>query len=401
MTSRLRVFAAKLQGLFRRRKADCEFDDEMRAHLGLLTERFLRQGMLPGDAARAARRQFGNAVLLQQDQRELRTFLSLETLWRDVRFGARQLRLNPLFTTIAVLSLALGIGANTAVFTLLDQLILRRLPVSEPERLVMIWPTPPHLGTNNGPRATSYPMYQDFQRKAEAFESVFCRFDTPSTVTIAGSTEPVYAEMVSGNYFQALRVGPAVGRVFSPEADDRVYKGHPAVVLSHQYWLTRFGGDPNVVGRKILVNRYPMEIAGVSAPGFSGLDPSRSPHIRVPIQMKPLMTPGEDDLDNRRSQWIQVFARLKPGYSTDSARASLQPLFHQILQQEVGEAALSGISPYERDQFLKRQVRVETAATGYSNLRQQYSTALIVLMAMAGLILLIACSNVANPEILI
>jgi predicted permease len=139
-----------------------------------------------------------------------------------------------------------------------------------------------------------------------------------------------------------------------------------------------------------------MEVIGVAAPGFTGLDPSISPHLWVPIQMKPLMTPGSDELGERRSQWIQMFARLKPGYTVASARASLQPLFHRILQQEVGEAALRKFSQFDRDRFLKRTALVETAANGYSNLRRQYSTALIVLMCMAGLILLIACSNVAN-----
>ncbi len=321
----------------------------------------------------------------------------LEALWRDVRYGARQLRQNPLFTTIAVLSLALGIGANTAVFTLLDQLVLRLLPVQDPERLVMIWSTSPHIGSNAGQRAASYPMYQDFQRRAEAFEFVFCRVETPSSITFDGNTERVGAELVSGNFFQALRIGPALGRVFSPEADDRTYKGHPSIVLSYQYWLHRFAGDRKVVGKKILVNNYPMEIVGVSAAGFAGLDPASSPDIRVPILMTPVMTPGRDDgLANRRSQWIQMFARLKPGYTVESARASLQPLFHQILQQEVQEPALRRISQYDRDRFLKRSALVETAANGYSGLRRQYSTALIVLMCMAGLILLIACSNVAS-----
>jgi predicted permease len=394
--SRLRVFTAKLRGLFGRQTPDCEFDDELRAHLSLLTERYIRQGMTPDDAAYAASRQFGNATLLQQDRREMQTLALIESIWRNLRYGARQLRSHPMFTAVAVLSLALGIGANTAVFTLFDQLVLRLLPVQQPERLVMVWSTGPHLGTNRPPRAASYPMYQDFQRKAEAFESVFCRYYTPLTIGVDGSTEPVNAELVSGNYFQVLGVGPAAGRVFSPESDDRLYKGHPVVVLSHRYWLTRFGGDPKVAGKKVLVNNYPMEVVGVSAPGFTGIDPSNSPHIWVPIQMKPLMTPGSDDLGNRRSQWVQMFARLKPGYTVESARASLQPLFYQILQQELGETALSGISPYDRGQFLKRTVLVETAANGYSDLRQQYSTALVVLMGMAGLILLIACSNVAS-----
>jgi len=144
------------------------------------------------------------------------------------------------------------------------------------------------------------------------------------------------------------------------------------------------------------VNSYPMEIVGVAAPGFAGLDPAASPQLWVPIQMKPLMTPGDDDLGNRRSHWVQVFARLKPEYTVESARASLQPLFHQILEQELGEPELNRFSEFDRNRFMRRTAAVETAATGYSWMRERYTTALIVLMAMAGLILLVACSNVAS-----
>ena len=317
-------------------------------------------------------------------------------IFSSIRYAMRAFRSHPLFTSVAVVSLALGIGANTAVFTLLDQLVLRLLPVKEPERLVMIWPTGPNMGTNSGVRASSYPMYQDFQRRAEAFESVFCQFGTAVTIGFESGTERADVELVSGNYFQALRVEPAIGRVFSPEADDRIYKGHPNVVLGYRYWVSHFAGDPKVVGRKILVNRYPMEIVGVAARSFAGLDPSVAPDIFVPIQMKPIITPGWDDLGERRSQWPKVFARLKPGYTVESARASLQPLFHQILEQEAGEAPLSGMSPYSRSLFFKRTVQVETGAAGYSIMRERYSTALVVLMAMAGLILLVSCSNVAS-----
>lgn len=396
MFSRLSIIAAKLGRFFGNRKPDIEFDDELHAHLSLLTERYIRQGMTPNDAASAARRQFGNTTLLQENRREMQLFPTLETLWRNIRYGARQLRRNPLFTTIAVLSLALGIGANTAVFTLLDQLVLRLLPVKDPERLVMIWSTGPHLGNNSGSRAASYPMYQDFQRKAEAFSFVFCRYFQRVAIGIDGTTEPVNSELVSGNYFQALGVGPATGRVFSSKADDQIYKGHPVVVLSHLYWMNRFAGDSKIIGKKILVNNYPMEVVGVSAPGFTGIDPLQSPHVWVPIQMKPLIFPRFDDLGNRRSQWLQMFARLKRGYSVESARASLQPLIHQILEQEAQDPRVSKQSQYYRAQFLKRAAIVETAANGYSGMRQQFSTALIVLMAMAGLILLIACSNVAS-----
>jgi predicted permease len=320
----------------------------------------------------------------------------LTRLASDLRYAVRNLRRSPMFTAVAVLSLALGIGANTAIFTLLDQLMLRLLPVQQPEQLVMIWSTGPHIGNNRGARAASYPMYQDFQKQAQAFSHVFCRFRTPLSLSVSGRTERVEGELVSGNYFQALGVKPALGRLFTPEEDDRVYKGHPVVVLSYQYWMSRFGGDPGVLGQKMIIDDYPMTVVGVSAPGFTGLDPARSPQVRVPIQMKPLMTPGWDALGERRSQWIQIFARMKPGYTVESATASLQPLFIQILRDELTQKEMKDTSAYNRDQFLKRQVRMEAAANGYSQMRRDYGTALIVLMCMVGLVLLIACFNVAN-----
>jgi predicted permease len=314
----------------------------------------------------------------------------------DLRFALRSLRRSPLFTLVAVASLALGIGANTAIFTLIDQLMLRLLPVAQPDQLVMVWTSGPHSGSNRGSRAASYPMYQDFQQKAQAFASVFCRFGTSASLSFSGQTERVDAELVSGNYFQALGVRPAIGRVFSPEEDDRVYKGHPSVVLSYEYWVTRFAANPNVIGQKLLVDNYPMTIVGVSAQGFTGLDPARSPQIRVPIQMKPLLTPGWDDIGDRRSQWIQVFARMKPGFSVNSARASLQPLLSQILRDELAMPALKNMSDFNRKRFLERKVLMEPAANGYSQMRRSYATALTVLMCMVGLVLLIACFNVAN-----
>src|SRR5580704_14993529 len=314
----------------------------------------------------------------------------------SLRYTIRNLRRSPVFTLAAIASLALGIGANTAIFTLLDQLILRLLPVKDPQQLVMIWTSGPHMGNNRGARATSYPMYQDFQQRAAPFSYVFSRFQTPLSVSYGGQTERVSAELVSGNYFEALGVGPALGRVFSPEEDDRIYKGHPAAVLSYQYWASRFAGDPGVIGKKIVINNYPMVIVGVSASGFAGLDPSNSPQIRIPMEMKPLMTPGSDDIADRRSQWIQTFARLKPGFTVQSAQASLQPLFIQILRDELTRPEMSDVSQYSRNRFLARTIRVEPAASGYSQVRESYSTALVVLMCMVGLVLLIACFNVAN-----
>jgi predicted permease len=317
-------------------------------------------------------------------------------LWSDAKSAARTLARSPLFTLAAVLSLALGIGANTAIFSLLDQLVLRLLPVKAPEQLVMIWSTGPHLGNNNGARAQSYPMYQEYQKHAKFFSHVFARYLAATSISFNGQTERVDAELVSGNYFQAMGVTAAAGRVFSPEEDDRTYKGHPVVVLSHDYWVSRFGGKRDVIGQKLTVNNYPMTIVGVSAAGFTGMDPARSPQIRVPIQMKPIMTPGWDRLGDRRSQWIQMFARMKPGETIDSVRPKLQGIFHQQLEYEINLPQMKNVSAYLRDLFLKRQVQLEQAASGYSNMRNSFGKALIVLMCMVGLVLLIACANVAS-----
>jgi len=316
----------------------------------------------------------------------------------DLRLAFRGLRRSPLFATVAILSLALGIGANTAIFTLIDQLLLRKLPIRAPEELVMLYQRGSHNGSNMGARMHSYPIYQDYQKRAEPLADVICRRLISASISIDNRTERVESEMVSGNYFTMLGVPPALGRVFNSQSDDQVYSGHPVVVLSYDYWTSRFANDPSVIGKKILVNNFPMEIVGVSAHGFNGLDPAESPQIRVPIQMKPVMAPewGWVHMDDRRARWVQVFARLKPGYTVESAKAPLQGLFTQIRQYEMTLPAAKDWSAYSREQFMKGQLLLEPAAQGYSELRNSFSTALVVLMSMVGLVLLIACANVAN-----
>ena len=178
----------------------------------------------------------------------------LSNVLADLRFAVRGLRRSPLFTSIAILSLALGIGANTAIFTLMDQLLLRMLPVSRPDELVMLYQEGPHMGSNMGDRMHSYPIYQDFQKSAEPLAEVICRRLVAASVSVDNQTERLHAELVSGNYFSMLGVKPAIGRVFNSQEDDQVYRGHPVVVLSYDYWVTRFARDPDVIGRKILVN---------------------------------------------------------------------------------------------------------------------------------------------------
>ena len=392
----MRAFLHRLGSLFFRRRRERELARELECHLQMQIEENLRSGMTAAQARRAALLKSGGVELAKDACRDRSGLPVLETALRDLRHACRLLSRGPAFTLVAVLSLALGIGANTAIFTLLDQIVLRQLPVHHPEQLQMIWTSGPSLGSNQGSRASSYPMYQDFQQGSPAFSYVFCRYLTPLSISVANQTERVVGELVSGNYFQALGVGPALGRVFSPEEDDRIYKGQPVAVLSYQYWVTRFAADPGVLGRKILVNNYPMVIVGVSKAGFSGIDPARSPQIRIPVQMKPLMTPASDNLGDRRRQWIQIFARRKSGYSIQSAQASLQPLLSRILRAELESPALRDTSRHNRELFLARRVRTESAANGYSSLPASYSKALVVLMCMVGAVLLIACFNVAS-----
>ncbi len=322
----------------------------------------------------------------------------MTSLFNDLRFAIRGLRRSPLFATVAILSLALGIGANTAIFTLLDQILLRKLPVRAPEQLVMVYQQGAHMGSNMGPRMNSYPMYQDLQKRAAPFSEVICRRLIPASVAVDNRTERLTAEMVSGNFFTMLGVQPALGRVFSSQEDDQQYAGHPVVVLAYDYWVSRFASDRGVIGKKILVNNYPMTIVGVSAQGFAGIDPAASPQIRVPVLMKRALAPEWTwfSADDRRCRWVQVFARLKPGETVHSAAAPVQGLFTQIRTYEMTLPAAKDWSAYSRQQFMQGKMLLDKADIGYSQVRNDFSKALIVLMSMVGLVLLIACANVAN-----
>ena len=215
---------------------------------------------------------------------------------------------------------------------------------------------------------------------------------------VDNQTERVDIEMVSGNFFSMLSVPPAAGRVFNSQEDDQIYQGHPVVVISYDYWTRRFANVPGAIGKKILVNNYPMTIVGVSARGFAGIDPARSPQMRVPILMKPVIVPEWSwvRMDDERTRWVQVFARLKPGQTIESAQGPLQGLFTQIRQHEMTLPGAKTWTPYIRERFMTGQLKLEKADVGFSPLRNDFSTALVVLMAMVGLVLLIACANVAN-----
>ena len=238
-------------------------------------------------------------------------------------------------------------------------------------------------------------MYQDIRDRNEVFQGMFCRYGSAFSLTYEGRTELISGELVSGNYFPVLGVGAALGRVFTAQ-DDLIQGGHPIAVLSYGYWKTRFAADPTVIGRKIFVNGYPLTIVGVSRKGFDGVEPGTSPQVRVPMMMKSQLTDRFYTLNNRRGRFAQVFGRLKPGVTLEQAKAGLQPLFHQILQMEVQQKEFARATEHTRQQFLKMWMDVLPAANGRSDLRRQFSNPLLALMAIVALVLLIACSNVAN-----
>jgi predicted permease len=318
------------------------------------------------------------------------------SVWRDLRYALRSLRKSPVFLAVAVLSLALGIGANTAIFTLLNQLVLAPLPVHDPEQLVMLAGRGKHYGGNNGPDRLSYPMYREIRDKNEVFSGMFCTYPATVSATFNGATELIGADFVSGNFFPVLGIGAAAGRVFTA-SDDLIQGGHPLAVLSYGYWRSRFGGDRSIVGKPIVVNGRALTIVGVSAAGFDGVEPGRAPQIRIPVTMKDDLPRSEfQRLNVDRFRWVQVFGRLKSGMTREKAQAGLQPLFHQILNREVTEKPFAKASPIVRQEFLRMWMEVMPGSKGRSNLRRTYTKPLFALMAMVGLVLLIACSNLAN-----
>jgi predicted permease len=322
-------------------------------------------------------------------------------LGHDLRFAFRSFRKSPVFLAVAVLSLALGIGANTAIFTLVDQILLRLLPVKDPQQLVLLWGRGQHYGSNNGRYKLSYPMYEDFRDHNQVFSGMFCRWGTSLSVSSEGRTERVDGELVSGTYFPVLGVGAALGRVFTPD-DDKVPGGHPVAVISYRYWMNHFGGSRDVIGKKLLVDGYPLTIIGVSQAGFDGTDPGASPQIRVPIMMEAQISPQFADfysMKNRRGRWVNVFGRMKPGVTMKQAKASLQPFFHQILEMEVHEKGFETAAPETKKAFLSMFMELLPGSKGDSGLRRQFASPLLVLMALVGLVLLIACANVANLQV--
>ncbi|HEY6343801.1 MAG TPA: ABC transporter permease [Bryobacteraceae bacterium] len=322
----------------------------------------------------------------------------MASLWPDLAFACRSLRKSPMFALVAILSLALGIGANTAIFTLLDQVLLRLLPVKNPRELVLFTMRGQHYGSNWGMNAISYPMYRDFQDHNQVFSEMFGRFMRDFSFSGEGGTEQIPGEIVTGTYFPSLGVTAAIGRTLTPD-DDRTRSGHPVAVLSYNFWERRFAKNPNVLGKKVLVNNIPMTIIGVAQRGFDGLETAQAEEIFVPTMMQPDLMPAaftNTFLTDRRTRWVNVFGRLKPGVTLQQAKASLQPYMHSMLEMEVREPAFRNASGIVKQQFLMCWMDLLPGGQGHSYIRERLQAPLWVLMAITGTVLLIACANLAN-----
>src|SRR5262245_12179382 len=317
------------------------------------------------------------------------------SLLQDLRFAVRGLGKSKAFTIVSVLSLGLGIGANTAVFTLLDQVLIRRLPVKQPEELTLLSMKGSHYGSNWGGNALSYPMYEDISKNNQVFSGMFCRFPTSASLTFGDKTERVAAELVSGTYFPVLGMPALLGRTFTPEEDQNP-GGHPLVMLSHDYWRTRLAADPAIVGKTVVVNGHNMTVVGVAAPGFAGVELGFNAQVFIPIMMKAQMTPLWDAMKDRRSRWVNAFGRRKPGIDRVQAQAALQPFFKSMLDMEVKEPAFRNASVEAREAFLKNVLEVRPGGQGRSYIRGQLEKPLLLLMVLTAGVLLIACANVAN-----
>jgi len=370
----------RLAILLHRGSFDRDLEEEMQSHLEMQAEENLEHGMDPAEARYAARRQFGNATLLKEVSREVWGWGAVERFAKDVRFAGRTLRRNPGFAAVAILSLALGIGANSAIFSLINALLLRTLPVHEPGRLVRL----STLNPNGQEELLSVVMFEEIQRRQQVFSGLFgWRANAMANLEANGVAYAGLRDDATGGYFATLGVKPLLGRLFTPE--DAAASPATVAVLDYRCWQRRFNGDPAIVGKFIRLEGKPLTIIGVTPESFGGLVADVACDVTLPVGFSDAM---------RRSEalWMNVVGRLKDGVSLEQARAHLE-----VVWPAVQAAALpEGRQGSARQEFLARRLVVDSAATGISYLRQQFMRPLAVLMGVVGLILLIACVNLAS-----
>src|SRR5690349_19806536 len=310
----------RLLNWFRLRHLENDLDRELAYHVERRIDDLTRQGLAEAEARRRAVLELGGVVQVREEVRDIWLIRWLRDFVYDLRFSARSCLRNPTFTATAVLSLALGIGATTAIYSLVDQILLHALPVREPQQLVLIdWQGDRVYGGFGSFNLMSYPLCRDLQSQEKFFDGVLCRAAATVNLSTGAEHKPAAAEIVSGTYFNVLGVSPAMGRLLTSD-DDRIGAANPVVVLSHDFWRTQLAGAPDVVGRKVLLNRNPVTVVGVAAPWFRGIDVGQVPSVWIPAALSKYALPIDPTTD-RTTRWMQVLGRLKPDVSLQQAQA--------------------------------------------------------------------------------
>jgi predicted permease len=395
---------AKIRNTFRPERLDGDLEEELRHHRDLRARDLEKSGMPEAEARAEASLRLGNVTLQKERTREMDIATRVETVVKDLRYALRQFAHNPVFSIVAVLSLALGIGANTAIFSVLNAALLKSLPVRNPEQLVILT-NPDRSGVSIGSAGGERDLltYAEFEKLRErsttlagmcASESALNRW----SVRIAGgSQEDARGRLVSEEYFSVLGVDPIIGRFFASPAANGV-GSDPYAVISYDYWQRRFAGKTNVLGAPIRLYGAALTVIGVAPPGFHGETVGEAPDIWAPMMMEPLVKPGRDwiheDLTKSidKVMWLHAFGRLKPGVSLAKAQAEINVLFKAIIEDGYPKI----LSERTRKNLLDQRVKVRDARTGAFGGRNEFSQQLLVLLITAGLVLLIACANVAN-----
>ncbi len=361
-----------------RQRREEELEREIRSHLDLEAEERMEAGLAPNEARYAAQRAFGSTALIKEDTRAMWGWTLLDQLGQDLRYAVRTLFRSPAFTVVAVLCLALGIGANTAIFTLVDAALLRMLPVANPERLVVIQ----SLNSRGGAMGFSYPQFVYQRQHVGAVSAMFAYAPINLNLSAVDLTDAPKGLLISDNYFTALGVQPVIGRGLAA-SDENV------AVLSYRYWQKRFHGDPAIVGRAIVVNGLPFTVIGVAPQHFFGTEVGSSPDLFIPLSWRDRLSPGAPRLTQSNSFWLNVMARLRPEVPAPQAAAQTDVVYHQNVDEQLPSGRLA-------DFLHQRRIAFIPAGKGMRGMSERFATPLLILMTVVSLVLLIACANVAN-----
>src|ERR1017187_8578270 len=371
----MRQILRKLWWMTQGRRKEAELRDELQFHLEEEAAQAQAAGMRAEEAKWAARRELGNVALWMEDTRAAWGWTSLERFWQDLRYALRMLRKNPGFATAVVVSLALGIGANTAIFSLLDALVLRPLPVAAPQQLVQFTNTLPlwETSASGGNSLFSYPQLERLQPQAKPLSGIFAVTGLGRLIVEFHATCALaQGDAATDNFFSVLGIAPQYGRFFSA-GEDRA--GASVAVISHRYWLNRFGADPSIVGSAVTLNRIPFTVIGIAPREFLDIAPGSSPDFWVPLHALDRLNPDRRRWSEALGSWLLIAGRLRAGMSREQAQAELDGIHRQFLAEQLSVADLSGLP---------------------NVLRDRYAFPLRLLMCVAGMVLLVACANIAN-----